>query len=225
MLTPASSGRIISLSGVDCSGKTTQLDRLEAALRAEGARVIRVWHRPGYSGWLNRLRDILRRVRPGALPSSKQPEARAAAFAGKGVSRSWILMALVDMVLHYGLRLRLLRWAGYTVLADRYVADGRLDLAFRFPEMAFERWLVWRAAATVFVRADLGLLLNLPHGEMIARMKAKQEPFPDPPEVRDARYQAYQRLAACGEIVVVDAEGTIDEVHRRVMRSLRGSCG
>ena len=81
---------IITLSGVDCAGKTTQLDALEAALTERGHRVKRLWFRPGYSPLLDTLRTGVRKLRPSALPSNKNPEARKQAFAKPGVSRTWV---------------------------------------------------------------------------------------------------------------------------------------
>jgi len=214
-------GRIIALSGVDCSGKTTQLKKLEEALKRPDVKVVRVWFRPGYSRGLDVARRAVRWLRPEALPTASQWEARRAAFSRRWVATTWVLMALMDMVLHYGLWLRALRLAGYTVLADRGASDGYLDLQLRFPNLRVERWLSWRIAARLFAIPDHALVLNLSYEEMLKRMNLKKEPFPDPPDVRDARFMAYQRMAREEEMVAIDANESVEEVHRQIMQALQ----
>lgn len=215
-------GRIISVSGVDCAGKSTQLDRLEAELRGRGLKVARLWFRPGYSSGLNAARRLIRRILPAALPTSAQKEARGAAFSSRRVANAWIMLALLDMLFHYGLRLRVLKLFGYTVLADRFAADGFLDLRLRFPGVGLDRWRLSRLAEWAFVVPEHALLLNLPHQSMLDRMEKKREPFPDSADIRDARYAAYQQMAVEGRFVVIDAEGSVDEVHLRVLRAVYG---
>jgi hypothetical protein len=55
---------------------------------------------------------------------------------------------------------------------------------------------------------------------MLARMAQKQEPFPDPPEIRDRRAFAYHELARSGRVQAVDASGSIEAVHRVILGAL-----
>ena len=64
------------------------------------------------------------------------------------------------------------------------------------------------------------LVLMLPHEEMLRRMAIKKEPFPDPVEVRDARYRAYVELSQRKDATVIDAGGTIEQVHQSVLSTL-----
>lgn len=215
---------IVSLSGVDCSGKSTQLALLERHLRGCGRDVQTIWYRPGYSPWLDGARALVRRVRPGSLPqvaaSDSPPDARREAFAKPSVRRAWLAMASVDTLVQYAVSLRLQAARHDVILCDRYVDDGALDLRLRFPDLRGASDAAFRLIGRVAPRPAPALLLMVPHAVMVERMKLKQEPFPDPPRVRDARYAAYEALAASGRYVTIDGSQPPEQVHAEILASI-----
>jgi thymidylate kinase len=214
---------LITFSGVDCAGKTTQISLLENALARRGERTSVFWLRPGYSPELNALKSLARRVVPRALPTSSDPAARAKTFERAGVSAAWIRVAAMDMAFQYGVKLRAMSASGRVVIADRYLDDSLLDLELRFPGRKVDRWPALRVAKALSPRPAHAFLLMLPHAEMLRRMEIKNEPFPDPPDIRDRRYEAYERMAATGRYQVIDAGRSVEEVHADVLqRVLRG---
>lgn len=219
-------GRLITVSGVDCAGKSTQIERLADALRSRGEEPVVVWFRPGYSRDLDRIRALVRRVRPSTLPTaSRDDRARAQAFARPSVQRAWIAMALLDTLVQYAARVRGLIAAGRTVICDRYLADARLDLELRFPERRPDFAPFLTPTGWLCPRPDVQLLLLLPYEEMLRRSHAKQEPFPDSPEVRDRRFDAYVELGRSGSFVNVDSARPIAEVHDEIMGAVSRSTG
>ncbi|MCA9674633.1 MAG: hypothetical protein KC464_06320 [Myxococcales bacterium] len=205
-------GLLVTVSGVDLAGKSTQLGQLESWLTGVGCHVERRWHRPGYSPVLDRARKLVRRIRPGALPRAEDAEARMRAFARPGVRTSWLALAVADSLAQYGVLDRARRRRGKVVLCDRYVEDAILDLQFRYPDLSME-WIA-RVLRTGSARPDVSFLLTLPWPEIERRLDAKAEPYPDPPEVRRRRYDAYAALAGSGRFVVIDAARSIEEVHQ-----------
>ena len=212
---------IISISGVDCAGKTTQLDRLEAALTERGHRVRRVWFRPGYSPLLDAARAKVRKLRSGALPTHQAPTRRQEAFAKPGVQHAWVTMATLDTLLNLGAHVRLLGLKGYTVLCDRYVEDAIVDLALRFPDLVGAEGRLRRTLVAACPTADAAFLLTLSPEVLSQRAEAKKEPFADAPAMRTARYDAYMRLATTGRFTVIDAEQSIETVTRAMLDALR----
>ncbi|MGM0574763.1 MAG: dTMP kinase [Myxococcota bacterium] len=211
---------LIALSGIDCAGKSTQIERLSHALEARGRRPLVFWFRPGYSREMDALRAAVRRLRPGALPTADRVEVRREVFARPGVRRTWAAAALSDTVLQYAVKLRGHLLAGRTVICDRWLDDARLDLTLRFPDLTGPLDAAHRLIERVCPRPDRHLLLTVPHDEMLRRMAIKDEPFPDPPDVRDRRYDAYLRLAEGDRIHAVDGARPPEEVHREVLAAL-----
>jgi thymidylate kinase len=216
-----STKRLIALSGIDCAGKSTQLALLEAALRSRGRKVRVFWFRPGYSRELDRLRALVRQVKPGALPRVETlPEKRARAFANSRVRTTWITMAVADTIIQYGLKLRAWLAEGETVVCDRYVHDAILDLTLRFPDQFDASGCVARALVAACPEPSLSLLLMLPKAEMERRMAIKCEPFPDDLPTRELRFAAYGRFASSGAFRVVDAARPIGRIHAEILSSV-----
>lgn len=213
---------LITFSGVDGAGKTTQLELLAAELRARGAAVHTRWYRPGYSPTMDAMRAAVRRVRPAVLPSADQPRARERIFRRTGIQEAWLAAAHIDMFAQYALAVRHELRGGGVVLLDRYLDDSELDLQLRFPDRARLISRSRSAMRALCPRPDLALLFMVPWDIMVRRQAAKNEPFPDHEKARRARFAAYQRLASSGRYHVVDAERTVEavaaDVHRAVDR-------
>ena len=213
-------GALVVVSGVDGAGKSTQIARLEARLRARGARPLVFWHRPGYSPELDALRRVVRRLRGGALPPPGPSAARERAFGRPSVRAAWLATALLDTFAQHALKVRTMLAAGRTVICDRGLADARLDLALRFPEAVPLLERLWPAIEASTPRPDVSLLLLVSPEEARRRSEAKREPFPDPPEVRLARDRAYRELAGREPWRVIDAEADVETVAERVWREV-----
>ncbi|AWV91145.1 dTMP kinase [Bradymonas sediminis] len=212
---------LISISGIDCSGKSTQIELLTEALVKLGKKPFVFWFRPGYSYELNTLKTMARKIVPSALPAAEEKERRNDAFSKPGVNTAWLTAAVVDMAFQYGAKLRALERAGYFVICDRYIHDSMLDLKLRFSALntVDSPWsrLIYRVSPT----PDARFLFTLPYDEMLRRMEQKQEPFPDPLEIREQRFHAYQRLAKTEGFDVVDAGQSVEQIHRDICQRLK----
>ena len=220
---------IITVSGIDCAGKSTQLERLRDRLIAHGTSPRMMWFRPGYSRELDGLRAVVRRLRPGLLPRADEGAAesasREAVFERPGVRKGWVAMALVDTWIQYVLKLRAYHLMGETILCDRYLFDARLDLELRFPELSERAERAFGILESLAPRPDHAFMLMLSFEEMTARMEAKDEPFPDPEDVRRTRFERYLIAGARAGFTVIDAdrdrEAIADDIWERVCASLR----
>lgn len=212
--------KLVTLSGIDCAGKSTQLALLDSALRARGP-VVRFWFRPGYSPELDLARKLVRQLRPGALPTARDSAARERAFARPGVSAAWLRMAEADTLLQLGCKVRYWLARGRSVICDRWVTDALIDLDLRFPARPPSDTAMGRLLARVCPTPDLQVVLTVSHEEMLRRMVAKQEPFPDAPNVRDLRFERYQTLAQRPEVWRLDCEQPPGVVHA----AIRGKLG
>lgn len=211
---------LITFSGIDCAGKSTQIERLSDALESRGERVVRFWYRPGYSPELDALRKFVRRLRPGALPTTNDPQARARVFQRRGVKTSWVRIAEADTLLQLAGKVRWWRSRGRAVICDRWISDALIDLRLRFSEENPATLLP--KLIPLCPEPDHQFLLMLGREEMLRRMAVKQEPFPDAPEVRDRRFALYESLSTSGRLSVVDCERSIEAVHRDILGRVLG---
>jgi len=211
---------IVTLSGPDGVGKSTQLQLLLERARCCGWRASSMWYRPGYSDELDALRGLVRRIRPSVLPPPGRSSRREAVFAKRGVSEAWLAVAVVDACAQYGLRVRYLAAKNDLLICDRYVHDAILDIDLAFPNnvdlRSSARWALARCAPS----PDVAILLVGDDVMLDCRARLKNEPFPDREDALKLRRSLYRALAGSGRFVVVDAGDDEQAVHRALWASV-----
>jgi dTMP kinase len=208
-------GFFITFEGLDGSGKTTQLQRLEHSLRAAGEDVIAL-RQPGGTALGDRIRGILLDSRSEADLGPIAPLAELALmFADRAQSIAEIILPALDR--------------GAIVLCDRYT-DSSEAYQGGGRELGPERVLALHAAICDNLRPDLTILLlpdlasslararrrNLRHA---ARTGADENRFE---REGDAFYQrihhAYEAIAAREpqRVVALRDDASIDTIASRI---------
>lgn len=206
--TPKRNARLITVSGIDCSGKTTQISLLVDRLRERGEKPLYYWSRVGYTPLFNGLKTLLRRtIGESRLPTGDSPQRDR--FLNRPATRTlWLWLAFADMILQTAFRLRMLRLLGYTIVCDRYLDDSENDLILHFGEST-ARLAGWRLVKAIAARPDVSILLDLPFEEALRRSTLKNEPFADSEERRRRRAALYARMRQSGRYEVIDARNSI----------------
>lgn len=200
------SGTFISFEGIDGSGKTTQLHRLENDLQARGLDVLAT-REPGGTPLGIRLRAAL-------LDAHEQVDPLAE-----------LLLYAADRAQHVRALVRPALATGRIVLTDRY-ADA--TVAYQGAGRGFSPQLIAEVIrlATGGLMPDITLVFDLPvqTGTLRTRRRAHQTQEADRLDAEGAAFhelvrEAYLQLAAAEpqRVQVIDASGSIDETYARMM--------
>ena len=210
-------GRFIVLEGIDGAGTTTQTIALVDRLRRETKARVLGTREPSDGPIGSLVRQVLTgRV---VIPAGRAP--------------GWTTMALLfaaDRMDHVESEIEPTMLEDGIVVSDRYDASS---LAYqsvssgRGGETAVE-WI--RELNRHALRPDLTIVLDLPPDVAAARRGSRGEAAQlyEQNEVQQALATFYRDLARHmpnDRIVVIDATGTIDDVHRRVYEAYRGALG
>jgi dTMP kinase len=199
-------GRFIVFEGIDGAGKTTQIARLEAKLRAEGRRVM-VTAEPTVSVTGGLLRDALGGI-------SKRTAGEMAA------------MFVLDRIFHNvnpvtGIEKMLAD--GVDVICDRYYYSS---LAYQGSETDFDWVANMNLNCPEIRRPDCCIFLDLTPEQSLARINAdrvSREIYEEESRlqaVRDKFYHVFDLLRERDVICVIDASGSVDEVAARVVSAV-----
>lgn len=199
-------GLFITFEGIDGSGKSTQMRMLASVLRLRGMDVVST-REPGGTSFGKRLRSALLDLHEYVDPLAE------------------LLLFAADRAQHVSTLLRPALSSGHIVLSDRYADATR---AYQGAGRGFAPELIDEVVelATAGLKPDLTLIFDLPVAECVARARRRvydghkgdrldSEDVDFHTRVRDA----YMEIARAEprRVRVVDASGSIDETHARVM--------
>jgi dTMP kinase len=194
----------VSLEGVDGSGKSTQAKLLAEALGSETLQI----REPGGTGAAERIRDLL-----------ADPELEIDPFAELLLFSA----ARADLVA------RVIRPAvedGRDVVADRF-ADS--SVAYQGGARGLGTSHVLSLTDTVIdgLWPDLTILLRVDPEVGLGRADGEDRFESEGVELQRAVAEAYEEIAiiASDRVVAVDASGSVEEVHERVMAVVNGRRG
>ncbi|QIG52923.1 dTMP kinase [Altererythrobacter sp. BO-6] len=201
-------GRFVAFEGGEGAGKSTQARLLVDALRARGLSV-----------------DLTRE--PGGTPGAEAIRALLLDPPGEGWgAEAEALLFAAARADHVARRIRPALERGEWVITDRFVDSSR---AYQGGAGALgdEAITALHAIGSGGLRPDLTILLEAADEQVSERLRARDGDTSDAIGGRDAAYhravaEAFRRYAAEDPqgFAVIDASGTPDEVHARVLAAL-----
>lgn len=203
---PVSRGLFLAFEGVEGSGKSTQVRLLADFLRARGRDPV-VAREPGSTPLGERVRETVLQDDRLSVPARSELFLMLAARA-----------AFVDQVVRPALA------EGRVVIADRFELST-LAYQGRGRGLPLDEVRRCNHFATAGVGPDVTLLLDVPAAEG-ARRQREAGKAPDRMEREDAAFHervaaGYRELASSVPgMMRVDAVGSVDDVHRRIVSSL-----
>jgi thymidylate kinase len=181
-------GMLVSLSGLDGVGKTTNAEALANALAVSEIACRLVWSRRGCSGLyrlVSRLgKPLLRRAE--SLPlGGGSVDPQGVTHGGPHVTAwrfLWACFNALDLLLVYLLRVRVPLVTGKVVICDRYAYDGAVELRQRLPPSDRLSDLPVRLLVALSPKPRAAYLLDVPaplavqrSGEMTAASEVHRE--------------------------------------------------
>ncbi len=189
---------LVTLSGVDGSGKTTQAQALQSAFHTCHLCARQVWSRGGSSTWIGLFTRWGKRStpQPPVPESGRQPpldpiRTRQQRFGSRWLRWGWSWLTTIELLLHYARHVTLPLLLGRVVICDRYVYDAFADWAAYFGESAVERRLAARVLRWLTPRPHFSYWLDTPAAVVQSRTAERL-----PADFLETQSEAYRRMAS-----------------------------
>ena len=212
---------LISFSGIDSSGKSTQIANIVKYYLSINVKTKVIWSRGGYTPIINGIKLFIRKIIPSSIPDPSESSERDKTFNKKWVRFFWLNISIVDLIFFYFLYFRILKILGYSIIADRYLWDTYIDFELKFNKESFEKNLLWKILVFFYPKPDSSIILIIPIEESLRRSKLKKEPFSENFNRRKKRLELYHYLIKKGKWAnVIDGSGPINEVWYNIKNKL-----
>ena len=205
---------MISFSGIDCGGKSTQIEKISEYMNSidKYKNKVKVIHsRGGYTPLLEFAKKIIRTDKNATR--EEQDKYRAAVHSSSKKRQLLLWLSIFDLGLYYGVYFRICEIFGRVILADRYFWDSYIDFRMKYSEFNFENWIVWKIACKIYLKPKQSIIYVIPAELSMYRSTLKDEPWPEPVEIRRERIDMYMdQIKKKRWTHVIDATKSIEEV-------------
>lgn len=212
---------LITISGIDSSGKSTQIKNFQSYFNKQGKSNTLRWSRGGYTPGVNLLKSIIRLSPKKIIPSQADVDKINQQVKRPIISRIWLNISILDLILYYGIWFRILLLRYNVVIADRYVWDSLIDFKLRFSQYNIENMLLWRLLTKFYKHPNKSIILTLNAEESLTRSIKKNEPFMESFESRQERISLYYSLISKNKWnVVIDGGQPINNVFYDIIKAI-----
>lgn len=205
---------MISFSGIDCGGKSTQIEKISEYMNSMSMyknRVKIIHSRGGYTPVLEFVKKTIRSDK-NATPE-EQKRYREVVHSSYKKRKLLLWLSIFDLGIYYGIYFRLCELFGKVILADRYFWDSYIDFLMKYSEFDFEKWIVWKIASKIYLKPKQSVIYVIPAELSMYRSTLKDEPWPESVEVRRTRINMYmEQIMKKRWMHVIDATKSVEEV-------------
>lgn len=206
---------MIVLSGIDCAGKSTQLEKLNNYFSDNQRKTKTIWSRGGYTPLLEKVKNL---IKGKDIKVNKEKQIRDKVHSNSFLRKILLWGAIVDLCIYYGIYFRYLESKGITIIADRYIWDTYIDFLIKYESIEFDKWIVWKLLLLVHLKPEKSIVLSITAEESMRRSTLKFEPFPETLDERFIRIKFYLKFIKeeywdCH----IDATVSVDDVFNEIL--------
>jgi len=203
---------ILTISGIDGSGKGTNIDLVAQRLRDQGLNVKILAGRFGYTPILLKVKYYFSRMYRNNQSSLKLLKEGNSVFRRRGVL--WKITACLDYFLYYGVYVRALNVFESYIIIDRYIIDMKVDIMIGSERLDLLDRAIISFLNVMLPKPRVSIFLSIDSSCSEKRSRLKEDEYRESLERIQKRLSLYDLLLT--NEIVVDASSVIASVNNKV---------
>ena len=183
---------LTSFSGIDSSGKSTQIDLLLKYCKSHKISAKRVWAKVRGTPGIRLLKWLFRKDK--GFDIDKKVEYRKKVLGNSKLSKMIIWLSMLDYAIFVAVVYRFMTIFYRIVICDRYIWDSYIELKSEYAEFDIDHSAMWKLIKWLAPKPKHSFLLYLSPQESLKRDINKSDPIIDELSVKITKYNYYMTM-------------------------------
>ena len=210
---------IVSFSGIDSAGKTTQIDLLYEYCQKNKVSVKKVWSKARGTPGVIFIKELVRKDKD--MDAEGRSEYRKEVYSNPKKKKLLLVASLLDLLWFWGIYYRVLGLFYRVLICDRYIWDTLVELKSDFRGIDVENMFLWKLVTIVSPKPKHSFVFLIPAKVSIDRDIAKNAAGINSIEIKEEKINNYLKLKDRNKWNhIMDGMRSIEELHKEVISTL-----
>ncbi len=207
---------VVSFSGIDGAGKTTQINNLVVYCNANKIKCLKKWSKARGTPGVEFIKSLVRRDKK--MNQTEKLKHREEVFQTGWKRKVLLIASLIDLCFYWGIYFRWLRRKYDVLILDRYVWDTYVEVTTEFGKTSLQHSLLWKIVTKVSLKPNCSLLLVIPPEESLRRDLLKGEITTDELDFKKEKVDLYMKLVEekCWD-TIIDATNSVEDTFKQIL--------
>lgn len=209
---------IVSFSGIDSAGKTTQIDKLTAYIEAHKIKYAKRWSKARGTPGVELLKSLVRKDNPKEQSDAERVAARREVYKSKKKQKLLFTASMLDLCWYWGVYFRLLNMTHRYLICDRYLWDTYVEMKHDFYSIDIDHSFLWKAVKFLAAKPKVSFVFIIPAELSLERDLQKGTDGTEDIERKKSKINVYMHLVEQGRWTnVMDGTKSREALHQEVL--------
>lgn len=210
---------IVSFSGIDSAGKTTQIDLLYDYCKKNNISVKKMWSKARGTPGVLFLKELVRRDK--GMSKEEKKEYRDNVFKNSKKQKLLYIASMLDLCWYWGIYYRLCSLTCRILICDRYLWDTYVEINRDFADVNIDKSVLWKMVKALAPIPKHSFMFVIPPEVSIQRDIEKNAAGIENIEIKKIKIDKYMSLVEKKAWTnVMDGLRGIDDLHKDIIQEL-----
>lgn len=207
---------IISFSGIDSAGKTTQIDKLTAYFEAHGIKYVKRWSKARGTPGVEFVKGFFRKDK--GLDEAGRQATRKEIYKSPKRQKLLYTASLLDLCWYWGVYFRLLNMTHKYLICDRYLWDTYVEMKHDFYSIDIDHSFLWKVVKFLAAKPKVSFVFVIPAELSLERDLQKGTDGTEDIERKKSKINVYMHLVEQGRWTnVMDGTKSREDLRHEVL--------